>query len=185
MRSLAERRRLVEGVFKTWFDGWLEKVTGLKSPRVAQFDEGVLEVFWEGTGSLPGPALESTVGGTTGAMVRAVVRNMESGSSSDESESNMSSYMSTTAGGWIFMGAVVDVGVGWFLGGLSDRNMSSGGEKRGDASRLARRGTRVPVRRTPRRRIGRRGVRGASWSELGRRPTDEPTGGAGAATVGA
>lgn len=64
-------------------------------------------------------------------------------------------------------GVIVALGVGWFLGGLLDRNISSGRDvKRGETSRLVRRGVRVPVRGTRRRRVVRRGAPDASWSEL-------------------
>jgi len=128
-------------------------------------DEGVPKVFCDNTGSFPKLTTELTVGEATGAREKS-----ERGSSSDESESNISLNGSTRAGGWASTGAVrvavssdesesnissngstraggwastgavrVAVTESWFRGGLSDKNMSSGGDvKRGEALRLVR-----------------------------------------------
>ena len=79
---------------KRWL-GWLE------SPQVARVDEGVPKVFCDNTGSFPKSTTELTVGEATGAREKS-----ERGSSSDESESNISLNGSTRAGGWASTGAV-------------------------------------------------------------------------------
>jgi len=174
-----DKRRLVEGLFEMGLEVWLATWTGLESPRVAQVDEGVPEAFCEDAGPFPRSTAELTVGGATGAFL--AVAKSESGSSSDESESNISSNGLTRAGGWVFAGTVIATALSWFRGGLSDRNMSSGGElKRGEALRLVRPGA-VRVRAVRvlagRRRLG-RGVRAASCSGLDRQLMGTGSGGA-------